>query len=403
MPEFFYKALTGSGAVEEGWMTAPTEGALEEELRRHGNFLIKAEARERAARRPTDGKVDRGELLAFLEYLSGAFAAGLPLLSTLDDVQKRLRSKRLRTIVAEVRHAVAEEGRSLSDALAEHPKAFPTVLVSTIQAGEASGQLAFALEQLVDHLDWQENISASVRQATMYPVVVLVAVLLLVVGLIGFVFPRILPILRMRDVELPLPTLVIMNASLFIRDYWWLVALLFAAAVAAVVAMRRSERGGLLLDRAVLALPVIGNLMLEVNMARVVTYLGLFYRTGVDLLQSLLLVERMATNRVVAGVVRAAREQIAGGATIANAFGSSPLVPVVVMRSLALGESTGRLDEALARAKLYYAREIPAAVRRVITLIQPALIVVLGVIVLVVALAIMLPILNIYNTLGVRR
>jgi type IV pilus assembly protein PilC len=402
MPEFFYKALTVNGAVAEGWMQAPSEGVVEEELRRKGIYLIEAEARARP-NQITDGTVERAELLAFLEYLSGSFTAGLPLLTTLDDVPKRLRSSRLRTIVAEVRRAVAEKGQSLSEAMAEHPKAFPRVLISTIQAGEASGQLAFALQQLVEHLDWQENISASVRQATMYPLVVLGAVVLLIVGLVGFVFPRILPILRMRDVELPLPTLIIMNASLFIREYWWLVLAIAVVAVGAVVLMRRSERGRLIVDHAILKTPVIGNLMLEVNMARVVTYLGLFYRSGVDLIQSLLLVEQMATNRVIAGVVRDAREQIAGGATIATAFGSSPLVPLVVMRSLALGETTGRLDESLERAKLYYSREIPAAVRRVITLIQPALIVTLGVVVLIVALAIMLPILNIYNTLGIRR
>jgi type IV pilus assembly protein PilC len=402
MPEFFYKALTGSGAVAEGWMQAPSEGVVEEELRRKGSFLIEAEERARP-KEMTDGKVDRAELLAFLEYLSGSFTAGLPLLTTLDDVPKRLRSRRLKAIVAEVRQAVSDEGKSLSEAMAEHPRAFPRVLISTIQAGEASGQLAFALQQLVEHIDWQENISASVRQATMYPLVVLSAVLLLIVGLVGFVFPRILPILRMRDVELPLPTLIIMNASLFIREYWWLVLSIALAAVIAIILLRRSERGRLIVDYAILKIPVIGNLMLEVNMARVVTYLGLFYRSGVDLIQSLLLVEQMATNRVVARVVRDAREKIAGGATIAAAFGSSPLVPLVVMRSLALGETTGRLDESLERAKLYYSREIPAAVRRVITLIQPALIVTLGVVVLVVALAIMLPILNIYNTLGIRR
>ena len=402
MPEFFYKALTGSGAVSEGWMQAPSEVSVEEELRRKGIFLIKAEERTRPSQ-ITDGKIERAELLAFLEYLSGSFTAGLPLLTILDDVQRRLRSTRLKTIVAEVRHAVAENGKSLSDAMAEHPKAFPQVLISTIQAGEASGQLAFALQQLVEYLDWQENISASVRQATMYPIVVLSAVLLLVIGLIGFVFPRILPILRMRDVELPLPTLIIMNTSLFIREYWWLVLAIGVATAIAVTLLRRSDGGRLLIDRAILRIPVIGNLMLEVNMARVVTYLGLFYRSGVDLIQALVLVEQMATNRVVAGIVRDARERIAGGETIAAAFGRSPLVPLVVMRSLALGETTGRLDEALERAKLYYGREIPAAVRRVITLIQPALIVTLGIIVLIVALAIMLPILNIYNTLGIRR
>lgn len=402
MPEFFYKALTVNGAVAEGWMQAPSEGVVEEELRRKGIFLIEAEERARQ-HKVTDGNVDRAELLAFLEYLSGSFTAGLPLLTTLDDVPRRLRSTRLKAIVAEVRHSVAENGKSLSEAMAEHPKAFPQVFISTIQAGEASGQLAFALQQLVEYLDWQENITASVRQATMYPLVVLGAVLLLVVGLIGFVFPRILPILRMRDVELPLPTLIIMNASLFIREYWWLVLGIAVAAAVALLLVRRSEKGRLLLDLAILKIPVIGHLMLEVNMARVVTYLGLFYRSGVDLIQSLLLVEKMATNRVVARVVRNAREQIADGATIAAAFGSSPLVPLVVMRSLALGETTGRLDESLERAKLYYGREIPAAVRRVITLIQPMLIVTLGFVVLVVALAIMLPILNIYNTLGIRR
>lgn len=402
MPEFFYKALTGNGAVSEGWMQAPSEGVVEEELRRNGVFLIKAEERARR-HKVTDGTVDRAELLAFLEYLSGSFIAGLPLLTTLDDVPRRLRSSRLKAIVGEVRHAVAENGKSLSEAMAEHPKAFPQVFISTIQAGEASGQLAFALQQLVEYVDWQENITASVRQATMYPLVVLTAVLLLVVGLIGFVFPRILPILRMRDVDLPLPTLIIMNSSLFIREYWWLVLAIGAGAAVALVLMRRSERGRLLLDLAILKIPVFGHLMLEVNMARVVTYLGLFYRSGVDLIQSLLLVEKMATNRAVAGVVRDAREQISGGATIAAAFGSSPLVPMVVMRSLALGETTGRLDESLERAKLYYGREIPAAVRRVITLIQPALIITLGGVVLIVALAIMLPILNIYNTLGIRR
>jgi type IV pilus assembly protein PilC len=402
MPEFWYKALAGNGAVEEGWMNAASETGVEEELRRKGAFLITAEERVRQ-KQITDGPVERKELLAFLEYLAGSFTAGLPLLTILDDVPKRLRSKRLKAIVHEVRHAVAEEGKSLSDALAEHPRAFPRVFISTIQAGEASGQLAFSLQQLVEHLDWQENISASVRQATMYPLVVLGAVALLVVGLIGFVFPRILPILRMRDVELPWPTLIIMNTSLFMRNYWWLIVTVAAITVLGVVLLRRSDRGRYTLDRAILMIPVFGQLMLEVNMARVVTYLGLFYRTGVDLLQSLLLVEQMATNRVVAAVVRTAREEITGGSTIANAFSRSPLVPTVVMRSLALGETTGRLDESLARAQAYYAREIPAAVRRVITLIQPAMIVMLGAIVLIVALAIMLPILNIYNTLGVRR
>jgi type II secretory pathway component PulF len=402
LPQFWYKAVTGSGAVAEGWIEAPSEVVVEEELRRKGEYLISAEERTRK-RKLTDGKIDRRELLAMLEYLSGSFSAGIPLLATLDDVPKRLKSAKLKAIIAEVRYAVSEEGKSLSEAMSQHPQAFPTLFLATIQAGEASGQLAFALQQLVDYLDWQETISSSVRQATMYPIVVLVAISLLVGGLLGFVFPRIVPILRMRGGALPMPTKIVMGLSEFVQEGWWIILLAVVVVGVAVFLLRRSESGRLALDAAILRIPAIGDFVLEVNMARVVTYLSLFYRTGVDLLQSLVLVEQMTTNRVVGRVVRDARELIAGGETIASAFGRSPYVPVVVMRSLALGEQTGRLDESLDRAKLYYAREIPAAVRRVVTLIQPAMIIILGGVILTVALAIMLPILNIYNTIGVRR
>ena len=402
MPEFWYKALNGSGAVEEGWISAPSEIVVEEQLRQKGVYLINVEERARK-KRVTDAKIDRRELLAMLEYLSGSFSAGIPLLTTLDDVPKRLRDPKLKQIITEVRFAVSEQRTSLSDAMAQHPKAFPTLFIATIAAGEASGQLGFALQQLVEYLDWQETISGSVRQATMYPIVVLAAVTLLVGGLLGFVFPRILPILRARQAELPMPTRIIMAMSTFVREGWLFILVAIVAIIVTVYVMRSNPRGRFMLDTLVLKIPAIGEFIVEVNMARVVTYLGLFYKAGVDLLRSLDLVEQLTSNRVIGQAIRDARDLIAGGESISAAFGRSPYVPVVVMRSLALGEQTGKLDEALDRAKLYYSREIPAAVRRVVTLIQPAMIVILGGVILMVALAIMLPILNIYNTIGVRR
>lgn len=405
MPEYWYTALTESGVLEEGWMTAPDEEGVDERLRSAGAHLVRAEQRARVTRTRTltDGTVDRKELLAFLEYLAGSFDVGIPLLETLTDVQRRLQSKRLRQIVSEVHYAVSDEGKSLSVALAEHPKAFSSLYVSTIQAGEASGQLAFALRQLVDYMDWQETISSQVRQATLYPLIVLGAVGLLVVGLIGFVFPRILPLLRTQTVQLPLPTRIIMAASAFLRGHWVLLLVLAWALFGLYVLLRRSQAGRYFLDTLTLRLPVTGNLIREVNMARFVTYLALFYRTGVELILALTLVERMLTNAVVALAVAEAREAIVGGESLASAFGRSSVFPPVVMRSIALGEATGRLDESLTRAKDYYTREIPAAVRRMITVLQPLLVMMLGAVILTVALAIVLPILNIYNTIGVRR
>jgi type IV pilus assembly protein PilC len=403
VPDFWYSALTDNGAVQEGLLAAPSEAALEEQLRARGAFLIRTEVRERQtpSRKITDGRVDRRELLAFLEYVAGSFEVGIPILEALDDVGKRLQSRRLTKIVGEVRFAVSEEGKSLSAAMAEHPIAFPELCVGTIRAGEASGELGYALRQLVEYLDWQASITSQLRQATMYPIVVVSAVGLLVIGLIGFVFPRILPLIQGQK-QLPLPTRIILAASAFVRSEWLVALIGVNALIAALYFARRTPRGRLFFDRLTLRLPIVGPVVRDVNMARVVTYLSLFYRTGVDLVLSLTIVERIIANRAVSAAVANAREQVTQGVSIAAALGQSPIFPTVILRSVALGEATGNLDQALARTKDYYAREIPASVRRMITLLQPLLIAMIGVVILTVALSIVLPILNIYNSIGHR-
>jgi type IV pilus assembly protein PilC len=404
VPDFWYSALTDSGSVQEGVLSAPDESTLESTLRQRGAFLIRTEVRARAAQAPTrtDGPVERKELLAFLEYVAASFDVGIPILEGIDDVSKRLTSKRLRKIVGEVRYAVSEEGKSLSAAMAEHPRAFPELCIGTIRAGEASGDLGYALRQLVEYMDWQESISSQLKQATLYPTIVITTVVMLVIGLIGFAFPRILPLLNGQR-ELPLPTRIVLFASDMIRHHWFAVIATIGVALLVLFFAYRRPRGRLLIDRAILRMPIIGPVVLDVSMARVVTYLSLFYRTGVELVLSLQIVERIVTNRAVARAVGNAREQVIQGVSIAESFGQSTLFPTIVLRAVALGEATGNLDTALARTKDYYSREIPASVKRMITLLQPLLIAIIGFVILLVALAIILPILNIYAQIGVRR
>jgi len=407
MPEYWYSALTDTGSVQEGTMAAADETTLADQLRAKGSFLIKTELRSGGAtgrpERLTDGRIERKDLLSFLEYVAGSFDVGIPMLETLDDVVNRLQSKRLRKIVTEIRYAVAEEGKSLSTALAEHPKAFPEMYVGTIRAGEASGELGFALRQLVEYMDWQENISSQLRQATAYPIIVLGAVGMLVIGLLGFVFPRLTPLLRIRNIELPLPTRIILRVSSIVHNDWAISLTVVSLVVALVFFMRRTDRGRVFLDHVTLRLPIVGPVLRDVYMARIVTYLSLFYRTGVELVLSMSIVERIITNRVISRDIAAARELVTEGVSMAAAFGRSPFFPPVVIRAIALGEATGNLDTALTRAKDYYEREIPAAVRRMIIVLQPLLIAGIGGVILMVALAIILPILNIYNSIGPRR
>src|SRR3954464_8521704 len=327
MPEYWYSALTDTGSVQEGTMSAADETTLSDQLRAKGSFLIKTELRPGGAGgRPgslTDGKIERRDLLAFLEYVAGSFDVGIPMLDTLDDVVNRLQSKRLRQIVAEIRYAVADEGKSLSAALAEHPKAFPELYVGTIRAGEASGELGFALRQLVEYMDWQENISSQLKQATAYPAIVLSAVGLLVVGLLGFVFPRITPLLRVNSIALPWPTRVILALSSFVRQDWLICVMIIVSVTIAIVLLRRSVRGRLWLDRVVLRLPIVGHVIRDIYMARIVTYVALFYRTGVELVLSLSIVERIIDNRAVSRDVGKARELVTEGVSMAAAFGQS--------------------------------------------------------------------------------
>ena len=402
MPEFAYEALTESGAVTRGAMPATHEAELEERLRSQGAYLIRARETKPSRRqaRGTDARLDRRELIGLTEYLAASVQAGIPILATLDDVSKRLQGRAARRIVQDVRQAMAGEGKSLSEALAAHPRAFSRLYVTTVAAGEASGHLDYALSQLVEYLDWQQEIRSQFRQATLYPAIVLLAMGVLVSVLVGFVFPRLFPVLRTFDVELPWPTRVIMGTALFLQNNWIVLLAGLAGAVVLLLLVRRTPGGRLALDRMALGVPIFGKLVHQINMARFVTYLALFYRTGVELLQGLTLVEGMMENRVVAKAVRQAREAVARGETLGTAFTATGLFPTIVTRSIALGETTGSLDEALGRAKSYYDREVPASVRRMLTALQPLLVVLMGGVIVVVALSIFLPILTIYQSIG---
>ena len=405
MPEFAYEALSESGAVTRGSMPAESEAELEERLRSQGAYLITARvsggAEEgRAGRGRTDGRIDRREMLGFTEYLASSVEAGIPILATLEDAAERMSSRRMRRIVDEARQSMSDEGQSLSEALGEHPKAFDRLYVSTVAAGEETGHLDYALDQLVDYLEWQEEIRSQLRQATVYPAIVMVAMGVLVTILVAFVFPRLFPVLENFQVDLPWATVLIMSVANFLEAYWlWLLGGI-AGVVGAIGLVRQTSLGRRVVDAAVLRLPIFGRLIHQIHMARFVTYLALFYRTGVELLHGLELVEEMMDNRVVADAVREAREEVARGESLATAFSRSGLFPNVVVRSIALGERTGSLDEALGRAKTYYDREVPAAVKRMLTALQPALVVLMGGLIVIIALSIFLPILTIYQSLG---
>jgi type II secretory pathway component PulF len=405
--EFHYEALTPAGTVTRGRMRAENEAGVETSLRSRGEYLVSATVFDpdaprpaQPARRGSAGPVSRRELLAFTEYLWGSAQGGLPILATLEDLEVQVDSRRLKRIVAEVREAMVQEGKSLSEALAQHPRTFSTLYVSTVEAGETTGQLDYALKQLVEYLEWQQELTIQIRQATLYPIIVLVVMAALVVLLLTYVYPKLLPIFTGFGVELPLPTRIVLGSGELLNLHWKKMVAGALAVPLGLAAIRHTEQGRLTIDTLKLRIPIFGQLIHQIEMARVVTYMALFYRTGVDLIRAFGFLEAMTPNRRVAVAIRESREAISGGDSIAQALSRTGLFPSVVIRGFALGESTGRLDESLERARAYYAREVPAAVRRMLAGLQPLLIVVLGVILGVIAMSIFLPIMSIYQTMG---
>lgn len=396
--QYSYQALAPDGSLKRGSMQAESEEELARHLREQGHYLVRAR-RTRRSKPYSDGRISQQDLVHVIEYLATSLEAGIPLLQVLGDLETRLPRKRIRSIVEEIRTSLLR-GEGLAEAMAHYPRAFPKLVITTVKAGETTGRLDFALRQLLAYLDWVQQIGVLIRQATTYPAVVLVGLVTLLITLVTVLFPKLLPVLESLQVALPWPTRVTIAGARWLQHYW--LAVLGAAALlgGGLWAAARTRRVKTILDRLVLRVPVLGPILLEISMARLVTYLSLCYATGVGVLGGLMLVEEMIGNAVLATAVRRAREAIERGASLAQAFVEQNVFPTIVTRSLALGESTGRLDEALQRVKLYYDRELPARVQRLVSLLNPALVVLLGAAILVLGLAIILPIMNIYRSLG---
>lgn len=397
MPDFWYQALTGQGSVEEGWISASTELQLEEQLRGQGAFLIHAEMRERPNRAASHA-LPRDELLAFIEHLGHAFGAGVPLLTILDEIPRHLRSSALDIVLSEVRRDVVEHGFGFADALGRHPATFPPSLIAILRSGAATGDIATALRRLATHLEWQDGVASAMRRATTVLAVAFASILALVAGIAAVVFPRLLSVLRDRDIPQPLLTRIVGATAVFVHDHWVLPVTLAVLGAVAVALVHRSTRGRYLLDRMLLRAPLLGVLITDVAFAQVTACFRLFYGAGRDVLQSLALAEQSATNRAVAAIVRAARQSVVGGATLADAF-AQPLVPPVLVRHLAFGENDGHLYDALERVDAHFQRRVSAELGRVTAIASLTSVLLLAVIAATVALAILLPSLDLFASI----
>ena len=301
-------------------------------------------------------------------------------------------------MLREVRHDV-EAGRSLAGALGEHPAVFNGLFVGMVAAGEVGGVLDTVLARLADALERTDRLSRKVRGALMYPAVVLLVAVSALLVLLEFVIPTFQEMFAASDLPLPLPTRMVIGLSEGVRTYWWLAPVLAGGGWVALARAGASPRGRLALDRAALALPVVGRLCRKMVMARFARTLGTLVASGVTILEALEITAAGVGNRVVRDAVMSSRASIAGGDTIAAPLRASGVFPPMVLEMIHVGEQTGGLDAMLAKIADFYDDEVGRAVDALLAAFEPAMVTLLGIVVGGMIVSMYLPVFDMINVI----
>ncbi len=391
MADFVFEAADANGRRVRGVERALDEAELDRRLRARDLLLLTAQA----GRAPTSRRHTSRTLIDFCYHMATVIEAGIPLLEGLRDLQEGGRSA-----IAEELEDIArkvEAGQPLSDAMAGYPTLFPDLVRSLVAAGEASGHLAEIMRQLVSYLEWREDLGRKLRGAASYPCIVITGLIGLIILLTTVVLPKFLAIFVALDVELPFATRALIGFQHFAEAYGIHTLVFLAASGAIAVAVLRSESGRLAFDRNLLRLPVIGSVMSMIEMSRFSHNLGLLYRAGIPITRCLELIEEIVQNRAIRALIAEGREELAHGATLTQAFGKDALMPSMVVRMIALGESSGGLDRSLDHVANYYDREVPTVIDRSLALVNTGMVVAMGATLGTVAFAIFVPL---YRMMG---
>lgn len=405
MPVYTYRAKDEVGKTLTGVLEATNEGEADSSLRTQGLFVIsvreQAQRRARAARADSVGRVSRRNLILFTTHLATILGAGIPLVAALKEFAEEATDPKMRAMVERIRASV-EGGALLSEAMARMPRTFPEVYVAMVRGGEATGRLDRVLMDQVASLEWQEGIVRQIRQASLYPMLLMTAILGLMVLLFTFVIPRFAGVLKKVGGELPLPTQIVLTIGNFMQANWLLVFLGIAGLAIGYRFLLTFPAGRLLVDRVKLQVPVVGPLFRKVALARFTHHMDTLYRAGVDFVLALTVLERVVGNAVIARAVAQVRERVMVGMSFTEALRSTGQFPPLVLRMLGTGEASGDLGDSLAKVSQYYDRDVPDSVRRLFTILEPAIIACLTMIVLGAILAVYLPIYSILGRLSVR-
>jgi len=396
MPKFAYKAVRPDGEAVEGELEAPDQGAVIRQLQGAGLIPIRARRAggiELALRRERNAGLNRKEVGVLTRELATLLEAGLTLDRSLQILIDLSSEPRVARVLAALQERV-RGGATFSTALEEQGEQFPRLYVNMVRAGEASGAMDAVLARLSDYLERTAELRETVTSALVYPAILLFVAGLSVILLLVFVVPQFTVLFQDMNAALPLPTQVVIAVGDLFRNYWW--AMLVLVALSAVAVDRWLGRPGVRdrLDVRLLALPLFGDLIWKMETARFCHTLSTLLKNGLPLVSALNLAREVVGNRKLSGLLVEAGEELKRGRGLAAPFTQREILPQMALQMIRVGEESGSLDAMLAKVAEVYDKETQLSVRRMLTLLEPILIIGLGALVAGIIISIIVPILS---------
>jgi type IV pilus assembly protein PilC len=398
---FTYKAKDSSGQIIAGSLEAESTNLVISRLQAMGYFPVaienESEKKKKSAASVTrsfTGRVRVNDIATFDRQLADLLSSGIPLVRALGIIQNQTTNQLLGGIVNQISQDVAG-GESLADALAKHPKIFSKLYCAMVRSGEAGGMLDVILSRLADFAEQEAEVRGKIKSALAYPLIMVFAGIGAVIILMTVVMPKILRIYTEMGQALPMPTQILISSNKFLRDYWYIILGVVLVGGGALWRAVRTEDGRRVVDNIIVRIPVVGSMVVKKEVANFARTLGSLLHNGVSILPALDITHEVMTNRVVADEVAKIPENVTQGEGVAAPLKKSTVFPPVVVNMIAIGEETGRLDDVLLKIARSYDQEVERAMKTITSLIEPVIILMMGVVVGFIVIAMLLPIFSI--------
>lgn len=395
-----YKAATKEGRLSQGLLDAKDINEAAEYLRTKGLIPINITRIDNKfwANLPFMKKINSSDLVLFTRQLSSMLSSGLTLFRSLEILKDQIENEQMSEVVTTVINDV-QEGRTLSQAIEKHTQVFSPIYVSIIRAGEQSGLLDKVLSRLADNLEKQAKLKSTVKGALMYPVIVIILMALVMAIMMIFVIPQLTVLYTNLNVELPLPTKIVVALSNFMIAAWPLIILGGAVVVIGFRKWAKTADGKIIIDTTLLKLPVFGKLITQTILAEFSRTFGLLVGTGTLVVEALTETADTTGNVLYKNAIMDVSKQVEKGVTVGDAMAYYTLFPPLLIQLVRIGEQTGKIDDTLVKASEYFEREVDQTVKTLTTAMEPFIMIVLGVGVAFLIISVITPIYSLISSI----